>query len=354
MTEPTDGPRLRPRPRARVAGQRQKAAAKLAQSAETAGGSEPSTGAAADAAATTAAKKAAERSGTRRPAPPRTEATRAAVVQAAAAKAAAARSAASKAGRASSVAAEPAATTAKRSATGKAAARHSSSAGVASPTKATSRLTAVGDTSKKATTSTKPAAKAATLAATPRRLQRRAQRRSRVSLVLVVLSVLTVLAAVAVTLLVVQRVNTPPGLDPELLPAAADAYSAMYTFDYTDPDGSTAASLAVLTGDLRTQFEQDLNDQVVQSYLDVSATTRVDNITVGLQAINDEQTQAVVIAYGTFVVKSVNSGQQASPAGSECAVTDDGADACVQTLQLNLDKVDGTWLVSAVTTLTTS
>ena len=67
----------------------------------------------------------------------------------------------------------------------------------------------------------------------------------------------------------------------------------------------------------------------------------MDNITVGLQSINDDQTEAVVIAYGTFVVMSVVSGQQGPPEGCECAVTDDGAEACVQTLQLNLENVDG-------------
>ncbi len=168
-----------------------------------------------------------------------------------------------------------------------------------------------------------------------------------------VLSLLVVLAAVAVTLLVIERITSPARLDPELLPAAKAAYSAMYSFDYTDPDASVADTLAVLTGDLRAQFKDDLAADVVPAYLQVSATTRVDNIRVGLQDVNDEQTQAVVIAYGTFVVKSVNSGQQAAPQGSECAVTDDGADACVQTLRLNLELVDRTWLVSAVTTLTT-
>lgn len=69
---------------------------------------------------------------------------------------------------------------------------------------------------------------------------------------------------------------------------------------------------------------------------------------------DEEQTEAVVVAYGTKVTKSVNSGQQAPPAGSECAVTEDGADACVLTQQLALHNVDGTWLVSAVSTITTT
>lgn len=170
----------------------------------------------------------------------------------------------------------------------------------------------------------------------------------------VVLSVLTLFAAAALAALVVERATTPPRVDPTLLPAAEAAYEAMYTFDYTDPAGSVEATLSVLTGELRDRFEADLDAQLVPSYLEVSATTRVDNIVVGLQDINEPQTEAVVVAYGTFVVKSVDSGQQAAPEGSECAVTPDGADACAQTLRLDLVKDDGSWLVSAVTTLTTS
>jgi len=179
-----------------------------------------------------------------------------------------------------------------------------------------------------ATASARSGPRTTSLAATARR-QRRSAQPTRINLLLVVLSVLTLLAGVAVAILVVERVTTPPRVDPALLPAAADAYSAMYSFDYTDPDGSVEATLAVLTGDLRAQFQADLDAQVVPSYLEVSATTRVDNITVGLQSVNDDQSEAVVIAYGTFVVKSVVSGQPGTPEGSECAVTEDGAEACV-------------------------
>jgi len=203
-------------------------------------------------------------------------------------------------------------------------------------------------------TSPKAGSKPAALTPTARRSQQRRTHQGGVNLMLVVLAVLALLAAAAVTVLLVERVTTPPRLDPELLPAAEDAYSAMYSFDYTEPEASVQATLAVLTGDLREQFQADLDAQVVPSYLEVSATTRVDNITVGLQSINNEQTEAVVVAYGTFVVKSTVSGQQGTPERSECAVTPDGAEACVQTLQLNLDKIDGIWLVSAVTTITTA
>jgi len=314
--EPT--PRPRPRPGPRVAGRRQRVAPRGADQEQSPSDKASSAERAPDAAPMP-----------KRPSPPRTAATRAAAVQAAAAKAAAARRTASKAV-ATPTASKPAA---KRPGSKAAAGKIATPAGRGAATTATG--------------SKKPA-----LASTARRTRLRAARKQRVNLTLVVLSVLTVLAAAAVTLLIVERATTPPHLDPELLPAAKDAYAAMYSFDYTDPDGSVANSLDVLTGELRARFEQDLNGQVVESYLEVSATTRVDNITVGLQSINDQQTEAVVVAYGTFVVKSVNSGQQDSPEGSECAVTNDGADACVQTLQLNLELVDGTWLVSNVTTLT--
>lgn len=173
--------------------------------------------------------------------------------------------------------------------------------------KDTEALSSAASTGSAARPDSAEAVKTGALASTARRRQHRSAQGSGVNLVLVVLTVLTLLA-----------------------------------------------TLDVLTGELRDQFETDLDAQVVPSYLEVSATTRVDNITVGLQSINDEQTEAVVVAYGMFVVKSVVSGQQGSPEGSECAVTPQGEDACVQTLQLNLDKVDGTWLVNAVTTITTA
>jgi len=322
-------PRPRPRPPAKVAGQRQKTPSR-AGSAEAA----PAKAAPAKTAPPLAATQApGTKTSPRKPAPPKTAATRAAVAQAAAAKTAAARRSAGKTAAAQAGGAETA---------------PPKSAAKPAPTKRAVTLPRDSEVSSK-TTSTSPA-----LASTARRRRQRSARHREVNLVLVVLSVLALLAAAAVTVLVVQRVTTPPTVDPELLPAAAQAYSAMYSFDYTDPDGSVRDSLAVLTGDLRERFEEDLDGQVVPSYLEVSATTRVDNITIGLQDINEEQTEAVVIAYGTFVVNSVNSGQQSAPTGSECAVTDDGADACVQTLQLNLVNVDGTWLVSDLTTLTTA
>ncbi len=326
MVDPPEDatPRPRPRPGQRVAGRRQKAAPRAVES----GALSSSTDAAEAAASRTAADKAA---GTKRPRPPRTDATKAAAVQAAAAKAAAAR----------------------RSGTRGVTAKSGAKPATAKPASAKPATRTSAPPSKAAKPSAPPA-KSTQVAATARRTRQRPTGQPRLNLTFIVLSVLTVLAAAAVTFLVVERATTPPLVDPELLPAAKDAYAAMYSFDYTDPDGSVENSLAVLTGDLRERFEDDLNGQVVESYLEVSATTRVDNITVGLQNINAEQTEAVVIAYGTFVVKSVNSGQEPAPEGSECAVTNDGADACVQTLQLNLELVDGTWLVSNVTTLTES
>ncbi|MBA3293801.1 MAG: hypothetical protein H0T40_08710 [Geodermatophilaceae bacterium] len=143
-----------------------------------------------------------------------------------------------------------------------------------------------------------------------------------------VLSVLTLLAAAAVTVLVVQRVNTPPQVDVELLPAAADAYSAIVSFDNTAPGSSRQDLFAVVTRDLRAQMQADLAAQVVPSYLEVSATSRGEDVTVGLQSVHDDQSGAVVIGYGTFVAgsavpESAVPGQQGTPEASECAVIAD-------------------------------
>ncbi len=173
-----------------------------------------------------------------------------------------------------------------------------------------------------------------TLASTARRRQQRPGHQPEVNLVLAVLTVLTLLAAAAVTVLVVQRVNTPPQVDAELLPAAADAYSGIVGFDNTASGSSRQELFAVVTRDLRAQMQADLAAQVVPSYLEVSATSRVEDVTVGLQSVHDDQSGAVVIGYGTFVAgsavpesafpESAVPGQQGTPEASQCAVIADG------------------------------
>ena len=74
------------------------------------------------------------------------------------------------------------------------------------------------------------------------------------------------------------------------------------------------------------------------SYLEVSATSRVEDVTVGLQSVHDDQSGAVVIGYGRFVAgsavpesavpesvvpESAVPGQQGTPEASECAVIAD-------------------------------
>jgi hypothetical protein len=70
--------------------------------------------------------------------------------------------------------------------------------------------------------------------------------------------------------------------------------------------------------------------------------------------VDPGQDQATVVVFGRYVVKSVNSGTQQAPAGSECTVTDDGAQACTQTVQVTLTRVDGDWKISELTLLTSS
>jgi hypothetical protein len=83
--------------------------------------------------------------------------------------------------------------------------------------------------------------------------------------------------------------------------------------------------LAVLTGDLRDQYQKDLSQGgILDSYQQVSATTSYDVLDVGLEQINDAQDSATLVVFGKYVVTSVNSGDQAAPQGSECEVTDDG------------------------------
>ena len=74
----------------------------------------------------------------------------------------------------------------------------------------------------------------------------------------------------------------------------------------------------------------------------MSATTRYEVADVGLQQVDDDQTDATVVVFGQYVVESVTSGTQAPPQGSECTVAPEGAQSCTQTVQLQLVDVDGT------------
>jgi len=169
-----------------------------------------------------------------------------------------------------------------------------------------------------------------------------------------VLALLCLAAAAGVGVLVWQRLN-PSYVDSSIFAAARDGVRALYAYDYKDSKGSVQGKLDVLTGDLRDQYEKDLGQGgIIDTYEQVSATTRYEVLDVGLQQVNDAQDTATVVVFGQYVVTSVNSGEQPAPEGSECQVTPDGAQSCTQTVQVHIVKADGDWKISELTLLTTS
>jgi hypothetical protein len=178
--------------------------------------------------------------------------------------------------------------------------------------------------------------------------------RRRVSALVLVLALLCALAAAGAGVLLWQRLN-PTHVDPSVFAAARSGIEAVYAYDYKDSEGSVEGKLAVLTGDLREQYEQDLTQGgIIDTYEQVSATTRYEVLDVGLQQVNESQDTATVVVFGQYVVESVNSGTQPAPEGSECQVTPAGAQSCTQTVQVRIMKVDGDWKISELTLLTTS
>ena len=189
--------------------------------------------------------------------------------------------------------------------------------------------------------------------AAPRR-ERPASRRRGGRTTALVLGVLCLLAAAGGGWLLQQRLH-PASVDPSLFTAARSGVEDLYAYDYRDSEGSVQRKLAVLTGDLKEQYRQDLaQGGIIDTYEQVSATTSYDVLEVGLQQVNPAQDQATVVVFGQYVVESVNSGTQEAPSGSECTVTDEGAQACTQTVQVTLTQVDGDWKISELTLLTTS
>ena len=178
--------------------------------------------------------------------------------------------------------------------------------------------------------------------------------RRRGSALALVLALLCVLAAAGGGLLLWQRQH-PDHVDPTIFSAARSGVQALYAYDYKDSDGSVRRKLDVLTGDLRDQYKKDLGQGgIIDTYKQVSATTSYQVLDVGLQQVNDAQDSATVVVFGEYVVKSVNTGEQAAPEGSECTVTADGAQSCTQTVQMKIIKVDGDWKIDELTLLTTS
>jgi hypothetical protein len=218
----------------------------------------------------------------------------------------------------------------------------------------TARPTATARPAARATTKTAPAASAARKrGADPTPAAAATARRKAPALVLA-LVVLCVLAAAGGGLLLWQRLH-PSHVDPSIFSAARSGVQALYAYDYKDSEGSVRRKLDVLTGDLRDQYEKDLGQGgIIDTYEQVSATTSYEVLDVGLQQVNDAQDTATVVVFGEYVVKSVNSGDQAAPEGSECRVTADGGQSCTQTVQVRITKVDGDWKINELTLLTTS
>jgi hypothetical protein len=178
--------------------------------------------------------------------------------------------------------------------------------------------------------------------------------RRRVPALVLVLALLCVAAAAGVGWLLWQRLN-PAYVNSAIFAATRNGIEAVYAYDYQESEGSVEGKLAVLTGDLRDQYERDLSEGgIIDTYEQVSATTRYEVLDVGLQQVNEAQDTATLVVFGQYVVESVNSGSQPAPEGSECQVTPGGAQSCTQTVRVTVVDVDGDWKISDLTLLTTS
>ena len=176
----------------------------------------------------------------------------------------------------------------------------------------------------------------------------------RVGSLALVLALLCVVAAAGAGFLFWQRLN-PSHVDTSVLAATRSGVEALYAYDYRDSEGSVESKLAVLTGELREQYETDLSQGgILDTYEQVSATTSYEVADVGLQQINEAQDTATLVVFGNYVVKSATTGQEPAPQGSECEVSPDGAQSCTQTVQVGVVKVDGEWKINELTLLTTS
>jgi hypothetical protein len=168
------------------------------------------------------------------------------------------------------------------------------------------------------------------------------------------LAVLCLLVAGGGGYLLWQRLH-PAYVTASVFSATRSAVEALYAYDYKHSDASIADKLAVLTGDLRDQYKKDLSQGgIIDSYEQVSATTSYEVSDVGLLRIDEAQDEATLVVFGRYVVKSVNSGDQAAPEGSECEVTPQGAQACTQTVRVHVVRVGGAWKVNDLSVLTTS
>jgi hypothetical protein len=176
----------------------------------------------------------------------------------------------------------------------------------------------------------------------------------RIHSLLALLAALCLAAAAGVGYHVWQRQN-PAYVDDGIFDAARSSVEDLYAYDYQDSDGSLDRKLAVLTGDLRDTYEKEFSQGgILDTYEQVSATTSYEVLDVGLQQVNEAQDTATVVVFGRYVTKSVTSGNGQAPEGSECEVTPEGEQSCVQTVQMRMVQVDGDWKISELTQLTTS
>ncbi len=176
----------------------------------------------------------------------------------------------------------------------------------------------------------------------------------RLSAVVLVLALLCLAAAAGAGVLLWQRTH-PAHVDSSVFAATRSSIQALYAYDYQKSEESIEGKLAVLTGDLRQQYEEDLSQGgIIDTYEQVSATTSYEVVDVGLQQINEEQDDATLVVFGQYVVQSATSGQEPAPEGSECQVTPEGAQSCTQTVQVGVVQVDGEWKIDELTLLTTS
>jgi ABC-type glutathione transport system ATPase component len=60
------------------------------------------------------------------------------------------------------------------------------------------------------------------------------------------------------------------------------------------------------------------------------------SVLLGPSGTGKYQDNATVVVFGQYVVRSVTSGTQAAPEGSECTVTPEGAQSCTQTVQVQM------------------
>jgi hypothetical protein len=179
-------------------------------------------------------------------------------------------------------------------------------------------------------------------------------RRRRVPVLVLTLVVLCLLAGAAAGFLFWQRLN-PTTVDASVFSATESNVQDLYAFDYQDAEGSVERKLDALTGELRQQYETELNQGgILDTYQQVSATVRFDVVDVGLQQINEAQDSATLVVFGQQVLQTVNSGTQPAPEGSECQVTPEGAQSCTYTVQVDTIKVDGEWKINEVSLRTTS